>query len=149
MPPIHLDMSARTKKIFIISSIVISSILIFNAIRLWTAGESRSKDLSSAPANTITIKPSKAILMAKTRREEKEQLEQEAARFGILFLSEDSKVISMLARINANPKLAKTLKEVKRNNIDVFVENSFSIQPGYVCIDENASDEEIIRFLAD
>lgn len=147
MSSVYSGMSERTKKI----SFVVIFFICLTLLLYWiNIDEDKSKNPSNASIAATTIKPGKAILMAKTRREDIKRLEQEASQFGIIMLYDDEvEVKSMLSRIRANPQLAEILKETKRNDIAIFIGDTFDIHIGSISINNNASDEEIIKFLTD
>ena len=77
-----------------------------------------------------------------------DELKEEAARFGLRLLSSEKDEYNEIRdRLFANEELASALRAADDEGVAVFLERKFRVGKGYVEINVDATDQEIIEFL--
>jgi len=91
---------------------------------------------------------SSSVAVAKAKWMELESLRKEASQYGIYIWSRDvERYKQMRTRLSSNKDLASALRAAAREEVMVYFDKEFLVTKGYVNINVDATDEEIIKFL--
>ena len=91
---------------------------------------------------------SSSVAVAKAKWMELESLRKEASQYGIYIWSRDvERYKQMRTRLSSNKDLASALRAAAREEVVVYFDKEFLVTKGYVNINVDATDEEIIKFL--
>jgi len=86
---------------------------------------------------------------ARARKVAFDELKEEASQFGLLYLSlvEEEEYKQIRNRLLANDELASALRTAYANEVSVHLDRRFRVGTGFVFINVDATNQEIIDFL--
>ena len=92
---------------------------------------------------------SSSVAVAKAKWVELENLRKEASQYGLYIQAyyQIEEYKKMKGRLLSNEDLASALRAAAHEKITVFLDNKFLVEKGFVSINVDAVDEEIIKFL--
>ena len=89
-----------------------------------------------------------AIAEAKAEEIVFDELKEEASQFGLYLLSSDEDEYRQIRdRLFANEELASALRAADDEGVYIILDREFRVRTGYVVINVEAIDQEIIEFL--
>lgn len=107
-----------------------------------------SVEKDDATGSNTTDKKMSAIAQAERNQANYTDLREDAQQFGILLKTKQRDEYSLIkSRLLSNDKLMASFNAAKVNDISIFLYDEFYVGSGWIWINVNASDQEIIDFL--